>query len=244
MTEKILTLIVDDEPLAQDISEHFIGLMPDMIVAGKCRNALEAFTAISKGNIDLILLDINMPEISGLDFLKNLKDPPMVIFTTAYSEHAIESYELNAVDYLLKPFSFERFSKAIAKVRQLMASKKNDSSAKAPDNAVIDNLMFVKTEGKLVRIDLSQLWFVEGLKDYLRLWTSSGKIVIHSTMKNFEESLAAYPNFIRVHKSYIANVQYISEVDGNALHIKGQSIGIGNTYKEDVFKLLNNYKLL
>ena len=108
----------------------------------------------------------------------------------------------------------------------------------------IDNLMFVKAEGKLVRIDLSELWLAEGLKDYVRLWTEKGKIIVHSTMKNFEEQLSAYPNFLRIHKSYIVNMKYISEVDGNSIRIKDQLVTIGSTYREETFTMLNTYKLL
>jgi DNA-binding LytR/AlgR family response regulator len=241
---KIRTLIVDDEPIAQDILESFIEKTNELELAGKCRNALEAFQVISKGNIDLLLLDINMPEITGIDLLKNLKNPPLVIFTTAYSEYAVESYELNAIDYLLKPIAYERFVAAIKKVKDATGIQSNPNTIPVPEKSTADNIMFVKAEGKLIRINLAELWFAEGLKDYVRLWTEHGKIIIHSTMKNFEDSLAAYGNFTRVHKSYIVNMQYISEIEGNMMRIKGQTIAIGNTYKEEVHKMLNNYKLL
>ena len=240
---QIRTLIVDDEPIAQDILETFIGRIPGLQLVQKCRNALEAFQVISSQQVDLVLLDINMPEITGINFLKTLKDPPCVIFTTAYSEFAVESYELNAVDYLLKPISFERFLQAINKAVAVIAAK-NNTTSKAPSTGDTNELMFVKAEGKLVKIDLTRLWFVEGLKDYVRLWTDEGKILVHSTMKNFEESLSRYSNFIRVHKSYIINVKFISEIDGNTVYIKGQSVVIGSTYKDEVTKMLDGYRLL
>lgn len=243
-TQRMKTLIVDDEPIAQDILETYINKLPDLELVGKCRNALEAFQILSRQKIDILLLDINMPEITGIDFLKTLKDPPKVIFTTAYSEYAIESYELNAIDYLLKPVAFERFMKAINKATDAIQKTTQPAEIKTAASPIVDNLMFVKAEGKLIRIDLSQLWFVEGLKDYIRLWTEQGKIIVHSTMKNFEDNLAQYSNFVRVHKSFLVNIEYISEVDGNSIRIKGQSITIGNTYKEEIHKLLNNYKLL
>jgi DNA-binding LytR/AlgR family response regulator len=241
----IKALIVDDEPIAQDILETYLGRIPGVALAGKCRNALEAFRVLSNEQVDILLLDINMPEITGIDFLKTLKDPPKVIFTTAYSEYAIESYELYAIDYLLKPISFERFLKAINKAVDAIHKRTDtDISMKNADSSTIDNLLFVKTEGKLVRIDLTRLWFVEGLKDYVRLWTDQGKTVVHSTMKNMEESLAQYPNFIRIHKSHIVNMDFITEIDGNSIRIKDQLLVIGNTYRDEINKLFERYRLL
>lgn len=236
-------LIVDDEPLARDILETYLQKVPDVQLAGTCKNALEAFSFLSKQQVDVMLLDINMPEISGMDFLKTLKNPPTIIFTTAYSQYAVESYELNAVDYLLKPISFERFLKAINKA--IDATKQKNTTVVENANVLNakDNILFVKSDGKLVKIDLTQLWFVEGLKDYVRLWTDSGKVIVHSTMKNFEEQLSALPGFVRVSKSYIINMKYVSEVDGNIIRIKDQMISIGNTYKEQIYELFNKYKM-
>ncbi len=146
--DKIKVLVVDDEPIAQDILETYISKVPDLQLMGKCRNALEAFHMISKQQIDLVLLDINMPEISGIDFLKTLKNAPLVIFTTAYSEYALESYELNAVDYLLKPIPFDRFLKAIHKVVALLNTEAKHTEAKT----TADNTMFVRTDGKLIKL--------------------------------------------------------------------------------------------
>jgi DNA-binding LytR/AlgR family response regulator len=243
MSTPVRILIVDDEPIAQDILETFIARIPGLQLVQKCRNALEAFQVISNQPVDLVLLDINMPEITGINFLKTLKDPPCVIFTTAYAEFAVESYELNAVDYLLKPVSFERFMQAINKAVAVIAPKGN-AAPKVQPAADSNELMFVKAEGRLVKIDLARLWFVEGLKDYVRLWTEDGKILVHSTMKNFEESLSKYPHFVRVHKSHIINIKFISEIDGNTVYIKGQTVVIGSTYKDEVTKLLDGYRLL
>lgn len=231
--------IVDDEPLAQEILQSYLQKLPDTELVGVCKNALEAFALLNKQTVDLLLLDINMPEISGLDFLKSLKHPPKVIFTTAYTEHALESYELNAIDYLVKPIAFDRFLRAIQKVQQEIQPA--PVSAATPSS---EKLLFVRSEGKWIRIDLRKLWFVEGLKDYVRLWTDDGRITVHSTMKNFEEQLKIYSNFVRVHKSHIINLEYITEVDGNAIQIKDQLIAIGSTYKDDVQKILDGYKLL
>jgi len=237
-------LIVDDEPLARDILENYVQKIPGLHIAGTCKNALEAFSHINKQQIDILLIDINMPEISGIDFLKSLKNPPIVIFTTAYSQYAVESYELNAVDYLLKPISFDRFLKAIHKATELLQNDRETAQAVATPSGFSGNVLFVKSDGKLLKIDLNQLWLIEGLKDYLKLHIDSGKIIVHSTMKNFEDQLAHLPAFVRVNKSYIINIKYITEIDGNVIRLKNESITIGSTYKDEVHKLFDNYKLL
>jgi len=235
MDKKLRVLIVDDEPIAQGILETFLQKIPELELAAKCKNALDAFSFLSKQKVDLMLLDINMPEISGIELLKTLKDPPQVIFTTAYSKFALESYELNAIDYLLKPIPFQRFSTAIQKFLQYNNNDQDSQAAK---------LIFAKSGNKLIRIDLAELLFLEGLKDYVKLYTSTGNIVVHSTMKNMEEQLSPYNNFIRVQKSYIINLKYVSEVNGNNIKIKEKEIAIGNTYKEEVMKYLNSYKIV
>lgn len=245
MNEIQQIIIVDDEPIARDIMETYISKVPTLQLAGKCSNALEAFQVLNKQAVDIMLLDINMPEITGIDFLRTIKHPPRVIFTTAYAEYALESYELDAVDYLLKPVSFDRFLKAIHKATDAIKTvEKPVISQSVPPAAVSDKLMFVKSGGKLIKVDLSRLWFVEGLKDYIALWTEQGKIVVHSTMKHIEEHLDTHANFARIHKSYIINLDYIDEVDGNTIRIKGQSVIIGNTYRDEVYNLLNRYKFL
>jgi DNA-binding LytR/AlgR family response regulator len=241
--QSINVLIVDDEPIARDILETYLKQASGFELAGKCRNAVEAFKALSLGQVDLILLDINMPEISGVDLIRTLKNPPLVIFTTAYPDYAVESYELDIVDYLLKPISQERFQKALAKAAKLLGQATAPDAA-APAAPEAEREMFVRSEGKWIKIDITQLWFVEGLKDYVKLYASTGKIVVRSTMKNFEEQLAAYPNFLRVHKSFIVNTDHISEADGNFVKVKDQLISVGNTYKEDVYKLLKSSRLI
>ncbi len=237
--KKIRTLIVDDEPIAQQILETYLLKSPDFEMIAKCGNALEAFNMINKEPIDLMLLDINMPEISGMHFLKSLKNPPLVIFTTAYSEFAAESYDHNAIDYLLKPISFERFTKALDKVIKNLQVPVTDQ--KMDPNS--DDTLFFKSEGKLVRIDLAQLWLAEGLKDYVVLRINDSKIIVHTTMKNLQDLLVNHSRFIRVHKSYIINIQYVSELDRNTIKIKNQEIPIGSTYREDVEKILRGLRV-
>lgn len=241
--DAIKVLIVDDEPLARELLESYLLKMPGYSIVATCANALEAFAIISRQDVDLMLLDINMPEMSGIDFLKTIKDPPLVIFTTAYSQFAVESYELDAIDYLLKPVVFDRFIKAIGKASALLkASREPDVKAiqRATGN---DDILFVKSDGKMIRIDLRELWFVEGLRNYIRLWTPQGKIIVHSTMKSFEDHLAPLPGFLRISKSYIVNIRHISEIDGNTIRIKGESVTIGSTYRDELNKLLDTHKL-
>lgn len=236
-------LIVDDEPLAQEILQTYIAKTPGLELAATCNNALEAFGILSKQKVDLLFLDINMPEVSGIDFLKSLKHPPLTIFTTAYSEFALMGYDLDVIDYLLKPIPFDRFLKAAQKAQNVWQQGKEDSG-NAIKKDEVSNVLFVRAEGKLVKIDLDQLWLIEGLKDYMKLWTGTTWIVVHSTMKNIEEQLAGKGNFIRVSKSYIVNINYVAEVDGNVIRINGQIVTIGTTYKDEVLGVFNKYKLL
>lgn len=234
-------LIVDDEPLAQEILEAYVAKIPGLNLAGKCSNALEAFALLNRQQVDLILLDINMPEISGIDFLRALKHVPLTIFTTAYSEFAIAGYDLDVVDYLLKPIPFERFLKAIQKAQSFSLAS---SASHARADVQPPHILFVRTEGRLIRIDLSELAVVEGLKDYVRFWTGTTKVVVHTTMKGIEESLRTSPAFLRINKSYIVNLAHVAEIDGNCVTVKGQQLVIGATYKEQVTDVINRFKLL
>ncbi len=236
-------LIVDDEPLARELLQNYVQKMQGLELAGVCANALEAFAVLNRQAVDLLLLDINMPEINGMDFIRALKNPPKVIFTTAYSEFAVESYNLNAADYLLKPVTFDRFIKALNKATDLITKEKDAVTERKGNIATgADTLLFIKSEGKMVKIDLKELWFVEGLKNYIRLWTDHGKIIVHSTMQHFEDQLKGHPFFIRINKSFIVNLNYVSEIDGNVMRIKGELLTVGNTYREDVQKIIDKYR--
>lgn len=239
----ISVVIVDDEPLAQEILKEYLGKIGGFEITGICKNALEVFALLNKQKIDILLLDIDIPEINGIDFIKSLKNPPLVIFTTAYTNYAVESYELNAVDYLLKPIAFDRFLKALNKARQLLQPSPAPA-APADSSAGMEKILFVRSDGKWVKVDLTKIWFVEGVKDYIKVWTDTGRVIIHSTMKNFEEQLSPFTNFIRVHKSYIVNLEYILEIESNSIRIKDQVIAIGTTYREDVHKRIDGYKML
>jgi len=236
--EPIKTLIVDDEPLARELLESYLRKLPQFHIVGVCTNAMEAFVILSKQTVDLLLLDINMPELSGMDLLKTLKHPPRVIFTTAYDEYAVESYEHQAVDYLLKPITFSRFMKAIHKLEEAMQPAPSPSSG-----TLADNILFVKSEGKMVRVNPDEIWFIEGYKNYVRLWSAREKLVLHKTMKNIEEWFQHNPFFIRISKSYIVNLKFVSEIDGNAVRVGSEALAIGTTYRDEVKKLFEKYQL-
>lgn len=231
-------LITDDEPIARDILKAYVSRMDSLQLVGECANAVEAYEFLKDNNVDILLLDINMPEVSGLDLLRKLPEPPATILTTAYSEFAVESYELNVTDYLLKPFSFQRFATAIGKVAEQSSSQPSTTTDAHEDT------FFVKSEGKLVKVNINELLYVEGVKDYVKLCTSDKQILVHSTMKNMEGQLSAYSGIVRVHKSYLINMQHIQEVEGNMIHLQEHTVLIGNTYKDNFFRLFDKYRLI
>jgi two-component system, LytTR family, response regulator LytT len=226
-------VITDDEPIAREILASYVAKMPELQLTEVCSNALEALRILSSQSVSILLMDINMPEINGMQLIRSLKEPPLVIFTTAYSEYAVESYELSAVDYLLKPISFPRFSKAMAKALDILSSRKGEGQ----------DHVFFKAEGKWIKVQLKDILLIEGLKDYVRVYTSEKKLVVHSTMKSMEEQLVNHSGqFLRVHKSYIVNVDSVSEIHFLSLKLADQIIPIGNTYRETVTAAMQRLK--
>jgi DNA-binding LytR/AlgR family response regulator len=237
-------LIIDDEPLAIDIIAAHCAHHSDIKVIDTCCMAMEAFQALHQYEIDLIFLDINMPVISGLNFLKSLKDPPAVILTTAYPDYALEGYELNVVDYLLKPISLERFNMAIDKVRQRLALPKpavadtaSVRNLSAAQSGPVKNFIFIKSNGKLVKLDFSDIHYIEGMKDYLKIYTHDKVHVIHQTMKNMEEQLPE-SLFRRVHKSYIIALNAIKQIDGNCIETEKGGVPLSSTYRDALLKTI------
>lgn len=230
-------LIVDDEPLAQDVIEHYISGTEGLELAGKCTNAVQAFAMLNKEQIDLMFLDIQMPELSGLDFIRTLRQLPMIILTTAYSEYAVQGFELDVVDYLLKPISLERFLKAVGKARALKQAAPQtvvqESTPKAPQDSI-----FIRSDGKYIQLNPQDILFIEGLKNYLVIHTAQKKIITHSTMKSMEEDLGDFPFFIRVHKSYLINRKFITEIEGNMVKLDKQEVPVGGIYKDELMKRL------
>ena len=220
-------IIVEDEPLAQNILKKYIADHPSLELVATCTDALEAQLILNKQAIHLIFLDINLPKLSGINFLKSLLQSPLIIFTTAYPEFAVEGFELNAVDYLLKPFSFERFLKAVNKVIE----KLNNSSL--PKKEEIDAFIFFKSDKKIHKVDLESIHYIEAVGDYMKVITDSGQLLINETMKNLQEELPAR-SFIRVHKSFIISRNRIKFIEGNYIQVENKSIPIGATYRNEV----------
>ncbi len=227
-------LIIDDEALAQDIIEHHIAQTSYLTLMGKCDNALEAFSFLGSHQVDLIFLDIKLPKVNGLDFIRLLKRPPKVILTTAHTEYAVASYELNVVDYLVKPIGLERFLQAVDKAKALV---KNNSAQVVPVSPPPKDI-FIKSEGKLLRINMADIRYVESFRNYLLIHTGTQKITTYATMAHLETQFAASPDFIRIHKSYLINKNYITEIMGNVVTVGKAELPVGAVYKTDMMKLL------
>lgn len=239
------TLIIDDEPLALDVLETYISQMPELNLVARCANALEANEILRKQEIDLIFLDIQMPQISGVDFIKALPNPPLFIFTTAYSNYAVEGYELNAIDYLLKPISMDRFMKAVNKAaEQFELRKREDATGEVP--AGDGEFFFVKADKKLVKIKYDEILYIEGLKDYVIIRLEQGRVVTLQTMKSLEDKLPA-TKFKRIHRSYIVSIDKIHAVDGTSVDVfeKGaiKQLPIGKNYRDEILEIVNKNKL-
>lgn len=236
-------IIVDDEPLAQDILETFVDKIPSLQLVKKCNNAIEAFDVLKHEDIDLMFLDIQMPQLTGIEFLKSLKQPPMVIFTTAYDNYALEGYELNVIDYLLKPISLERFMKAVNKAQNQYELLKSGASAEAPvPEADPSDFIFVKADKKLVKVKYSEIKYIEGLKDYVIIRTDTGRVITLQTMKSLEEKLPANL-FKRIHRSYIVALDKIEAIVGNMVEIEKKHLPIGKNYRDELLDIINQNRL-
>ncbi len=235
----IKTLIVDDEPLALDIIETYIERIPDLELVARCTNAIDANEILQKEHIDLLFLDIQMPQMTGIELIKSLPLPPKIIFTTAYPEFAMDGFELNALDYLLKPIAFDRFLKAVNKAKDHFAHKQNN-------NATEEDYFFVKADKKLMKVHFDEILYIEGLKDYVIIKKEVGRVIALQTMKSLEAKL---PNqiFMRIHRSYIVNIQKIKAVVGNAIEIiennQTKHLPVGKNYKDDLIAIIEEKKL-
>ncbi|MCX6244512.1 MAG: LytTR family DNA-binding domain-containing protein [Bacteroidetes bacterium] len=234
---KMKCLIIDDEPLAQRVIEKYAEEIPSLDLAGKCNNALDALEILEEQRIDLVFLDINMPKLSGLEFLRSLKHPPMVIITTAYAEFAIQGYELNVVDFLMKPFSMERFLKAVQKAEKLIHPQSRQAMKRSPSAEEEDQFIFVKSSKKTYRISLNDILYIEALGDYVKIYTSDRMIVSYQSMKNLEAILSP-KQFPRIHKSFIVSLARIDMIEGNQVKLKDRYIPIGTNFKAEFEKLI------
>lgn len=229
--EYIQCLIVEDEPLSQEILESYINNCPELKLMGTCKNAMEGNALLHQEKIDLIFLDINMPIITGIDWLRTLDTAPQVIFTTAYPEHAVEGFDLNILDYLLKPFSFDRFLKAINKFKSI---KKNVQQDFTSDK---DRTLLVKSNKKTYPIKLSELCYIESDGDYLKLYRDTDHIIIHETLKSFTAKLPS-DSFLKVHRSFVININKVEYIEGNQVRIASKFIPIAASYREEFYRLI------
>lgn len=235
-------IIVDDEPLAQEVLETFVEQIPDLNLVASCNNAIEANEVLRTNDIDLMFLDIQMPQITGVEFLKSLEKPPMVIFTTAYSEYAVEGFELNAIDYLVKPISMDRFMKSVNKARE----QEDRSGVTKSGGSDEKEFIFVKADKKLVKLNYNDIIFIEGLKDYVIIHHGNTRTITLQTMKSLEAKLPA-GIFKRIHRSYIVNLGMINAVLGNMVEVtqKGATkhLPVGKNYRDDLLAIINKNRL-
>lgn len=224
----IKTLLIDDEYLALNLLEEFAGKLPELEVVGKCKSPVQALEVLGQEKIDLLFLDIQMPSVSGINLLKSLPQAPVTIFTTAYADYAVDAFNLNAVDYLLKPFSFERFLQAVQKAKEHPQLR--------PATLVIPkeskDFFTIKVDGQLTKVRFEDILFVEGLKEYVRIVCRDARLVTYERLSNLENILP--DNFLRVHKSYIISKDKVSSLEGNRLIIGDHKIPISRDKKEKV----------
>ncbi len=222
-------IIIDDEPLAVKLLESYVAKIEDLELVGTFNNPLEALKLLRESSVDVLFLDIQMPEITGVEFKKIINPEVKVIFTTAYSEYALESYDLNAVDYLLKPITFQRFLQAVEKIKEKSTTVQIENTP---------NYIFVKTEYRHQKLGLSDILYLKGLSDYVAIQTKENKVLTLQNMKDFEQILPK-SKFIRVHKSYIVSLEHIEFIERNRIVIEGEYIPIGATYKDAFWNAIN-----
>lgn len=236
---KIKCLVIDDERLAREYIKNYISKIPELELVGDFNSPLKATELIKSGEIDLLFLDIQMPDITGVDFIKSLSNAPEVIFTTAYQEYALEGYNLNVTDYLLKPFSFERFFQAVNKVIDKLKIKKlGDESQESLESktSYADTYLTIRADRKFHKINFSDIQYIEGQKAYVTFHTSKKRITALASLKELEEALPK-GEFMRIHKSYIVSIREINALEGNMVEVNEQKLPVGSTYKEDVNRI-------
>lgn len=234
----IRCLVVDDEPLALEILTDYIAKIPELSLVKNTVNAIEALAIVQRGDADLVFLDVQMPELTGIQFLKIINGKCDVILTTAYPQYALESYELNVVDYLLKPIAFDRFYKSVQKVLNNRSSAPVGLVSQPPASTSDSvDFIFVKTEHKIQRVDLESILYIEGLKDYISIFTENERIVTLQNMKKMEEILPSN-RFVRVHRSYIIALDKIVSIERGRIHIGDNMIPVGDTYRDQFFRLI------
>tara|TARA_R110002049_G_scaffold9304_1_gene47696 strand:- start:491 stop:1219 length:729 start_codon:yes stop_codon:yes gene_type:complete len=237
-------VIIDDEPLAIDVIESYIKQIGGLEIVVTCTNPLEAITLLNKKKVDLIFLDIQMPNLTGIELVKALDNIPQFIFTTAYPQYALDGFNLNATDYLVKPIPFHRFLKAVTRAKEKYeleksSSIKNEVYNETSSSENVDDFIFVKSEYENIKIKTDTIKYIQGLKDYIKIYTTQSEKAI-LTLSSFKDILQKLPSkrFIRVHRSYVVNIDFISVLQKTKIIVDGVQIPIGETYKDDVIKRL------
>lgn len=235
---KTKCLIVDDEPLARELIYGYIEKLENFEIVGECNDAMKALNILREKQVDLIFMDIQMPQITGIEFLKTLKHPPKVIITTAYREYALDGFELDVVDYLLKPITFERFLKSVNKFYQLHQDEIQVLASNSGDQILEEPYIYVKEKKKVIKVYLSEIKYIEGLSEYIQIFTDKRKIITKTSMTLMEEKLPA-AKFLRIHKSFIISIPKIEAFTANTIEIHGKELPIGRSYKNAVISALN-----
>lgn len=231
-------LIVDDEPPAREILKRYVGNTPMLHLAGECSNAFEVITFLNGQSVDLIFLDIQMPQLNGLELLRALTNPPKVIFTTAFEHHAFESYELDAVDYLLKPIKFDRFIKAINKAIPSKDAEQIDRVPNEISTSWDKNFLYFRSERKMVKVILQDIFYIESLKDYVKIVTDKEQVITKYSMIAMEAMLPA-KQFIRIHRSYLVALDKINSFSTTSIQVSNIEIPVGRLYQREVIKILS-----
>ncbi len=234
-------VIIDDEPLAVDLLVEFVGRVESLELVTTFTNAIDAISIINQSEIDLIFLDIEMPHFSGIDFINAIEKKPLIIFTTAYSDYAVEGFNLGAVDYLVKPIPFNRFLKAVLRAQQLFAPKSLPAKNVTPQNSpeIEHDFMFVRAEYENVKINFSDILYIEGLKDYVKIYTTNNKFTLTLISLIKLENLLSSKGFSRIHRSYIINIKHVKSIQKNKVLISDKRLPISESYKNSFFARIN-----
>jgi DNA-binding LytR/AlgR family response regulator len=238
--KKIRCVAVDDEPPALDVLKKYISSVQSLELVGTCSDAIEALNFIQQNPVDLIFLDIQMPQILGTDFLRTLKKPPKVIFTTAFRKFAVEGFELDAVDYLLKPISFERFLKAVNKVMDAsLNATLSLESAETTNKMQVENNIYLRSDRKMIKVALSDIMYIESLKDYIKVVATSGTIITKQSISSIEETLPK-DMFMRIHRSFIVALSKIESYSNELVWVGKTELPISRMYRHEVEKVLSH----
>lgn len=227
--------IIDDEPMAMEVIKNHLKDIPNIDLKYTWENPIPALETINNGGVDVVFIDINMPIMNGLDFIRSIKSGPQFVITTAYREFAAESYDLDVLDYLVKPIPFNRFLKTVQKIK----SKFSSDLKPEPDNESDKSYIFLKVDKKYVKIKFDEIYYIESLKDYIKVFTKTGNYLVHKTMASLEEELPSN-NFLRIHRSYLISISEVEFIEGNSIQINKKRIPMGRKYVETAKGILLN----